>query len=267
MLTKPQVFYDNTFKQALGYQNPFYLKKAQWIKPTLYDGSVIFKEHNVISVIDEEETLILEEDSRSKMLTKQNDPISKKHKVNISPINYLELNALSGDFEKRFVLQQELSTKQMFWLQNSNPNFDEPNTSSTLVKIKVPRELPKVSLVNTSLKKLKHHLASFDNVVKVRTTPDAITKGSWGFEHTKAVSLNEIIPFLKTLKDTFNNFDKCLLDEVTEVQTIFKLIKAALEQCLLETASPIKRDAVTTKPKTASLDITMASEYTTQPII
>ncbi|GJR72858.1 hypothetical protein Tco_0085223, partial [Tanacetum coccineum] len=28
MLTKPQVFYDDTHKQALGYQNPFHLKKA-----------------------------------------------------------------------------------------------------------------------------------------------------------------------------------------------------------------------------------------------
>ncbi|GJS57642.1 hypothetical protein Tco_0652426 [Tanacetum coccineum] len=28
MLTKPQVFYDNNLKQALGFQNPFYLKKA-----------------------------------------------------------------------------------------------------------------------------------------------------------------------------------------------------------------------------------------------
>ncbi|GJW47941.1 retrovirus-related pol polyprotein from transposon TNT 1-94 [Tanacetum coccineum] len=29
MLTKPQVFYDNNLKQALGFQNSFYLKKAQ----------------------------------------------------------------------------------------------------------------------------------------------------------------------------------------------------------------------------------------------
>ncbi|GJU31621.1 hypothetical protein Tco_1175210 [Tanacetum coccineum] len=34
MLIKPQAFYNNTHKQALGYQNPFYLKKAQRIKPT-----------------------------------------------------------------------------------------------------------------------------------------------------------------------------------------------------------------------------------------
>nr|GEZ27014.1 hypothetical protein [Tanacetum cinerariifolium] len=41
MLTKPQGFYDNIHKQVLGYPNPFYLKKAQQIKPTLYDAFVI----------------------------------------------------------------------------------------------------------------------------------------------------------------------------------------------------------------------------------
>ncbi|GJU66912.1 hypothetical protein Tco_1253171 [Tanacetum coccineum] len=38
MLTKPQFFYDNTTKQALGFQNPFYLKKAQQLEPMLYVG-------------------------------------------------------------------------------------------------------------------------------------------------------------------------------------------------------------------------------------
>nr|GEV23677.1 hypothetical protein [Tanacetum cinerariifolium] len=45
-------------------------------------------------------------------------------------------------------------------------------------KVEVPKELPKVSMVNTSLKKLKHHLASFDMVVKERTTATAITEGT-----------------------------------------------------------------------------------------
>ncbi|GKC16833.1 hypothetical protein Tco_1013615 [Tanacetum coccineum] len=48
MLMKPQVLYDNNLKQALGFQNPFYLKKSQQIRPMLYDGSVIAKETNVI---------------------------------------------------------------------------------------------------------------------------------------------------------------------------------------------------------------------------
>ncbi|GJR45481.1 hypothetical protein Tco_1313584 [Tanacetum coccineum] len=49
MLTKPQVFYDNNLKQALGFQNPFYLKKAQQIRLILYDGTVIAKETNCAS--------------------------------------------------------------------------------------------------------------------------------------------------------------------------------------------------------------------------
>ncbi|GJT89862.1 retrovirus-related pol polyprotein from transposon TNT 1-94 [Tanacetum coccineum] len=36
-----QFFYDRTTKQALGFQNPFYLKKAQQLEPKLYKGNVI----------------------------------------------------------------------------------------------------------------------------------------------------------------------------------------------------------------------------------
>ncbi|GJV04016.1 hypothetical protein Tco_1337585 [Tanacetum coccineum] len=43
MLTKPQFFYDHTTKQALGFQNPFYLKKAQQLEPKLYVGDIIEK--------------------------------------------------------------------------------------------------------------------------------------------------------------------------------------------------------------------------------
>ncbi|GKD42199.1 hypothetical protein Tco_1266844 [Tanacetum coccineum] len=144
MLTKPQVFYDDTHKQALGYQNPFYLKKAQRIKPTLYDGSVISRKHDVIPMTDEEETLILEEVSRSKMLAKQNDPISKEKKINTTLINYVELNHLFKDFGKHYVPQQELSAEQAFWLQTSDHNTDQSKISPA--KIEAPKELPKCSV-------------------------------------------------------------------------------------------------------------------------
>ncbi|GJR53835.1 integrase, catalytic region, zinc finger, CCHC-type containing protein [Tanacetum coccineum] len=162
MITKPQVFYDNNLKQTLGFQNPFYLKKAQQIRPMLYDGNVITKETNVISIPDLEETLMLEEESRSKMLLKQSDPIILEKKVNIKPVNYDVLNQLSEDFGKRLVPQQELSAEQAFCF--SNPSTDSSDASP--IKVDVPSELPKVSLVNASLKKLKFHLIQFDSVVK-----------------------------------------------------------------------------------------------------
>ncbi|GKC33989.1 hypothetical protein Tco_1046373 [Tanacetum coccineum] len=178
MLTKPQFFYDHTTKQALGFQNPFYLKKAQQLEPKLYVGDIIEKT-NPIVIPDSEETLILAEKSCSKMLLKQKDPMMLEKKVNTTPVDYATLNQLYKDFETRFVPQTELSAEQAFWSQNS-ANSPEPILSSRATIVKVPTELPKVSMVNTSLKKLKHHLASFDMVVKERTTPTSITKGSWG---------------------------------------------------------------------------------------
>ncbi|GJT99961.1 retrovirus-related pol polyprotein from transposon TNT 1-94 [Tanacetum coccineum] len=100
--------------------------------------------------------------------------------------------------------------------------------------MEAPSELPMVSLVNKSLKKLKYQLANLDKVVKKRTTSDAITAGAWGFEHTKACFVTEIIPFLKVLKDTFNAFDKTLLDEITKVQTVFNQMEAAVDQCSVD---------------------------------
>ncbi|GJT64548.1 hypothetical protein Tco_1016028 [Tanacetum coccineum] len=65
---------------------------------TLTRKFIIAKEHAVISVTDDEETLILEEESRSKMLDKQNDPISVEKKIKISPIDSSKLNKIKEDF-------------------------------------------------------------------------------------------------------------------------------------------------------------------------
>ncbi|GJS22760.1 hypothetical protein Tco_0451392 [Tanacetum coccineum] len=113
-------------------------------------------------------------------------------------------------------------------------NSSYPNPSCRPTKVEVPKELPKVSMVNTSLKKLKHHLAGFDVVVKERTTATTITEGSWGFEHTKACFRDEILPFVKALKDLFNTLDQYLIDELSEVQNVFHYMEQALEQHRLE---------------------------------
>nr|GEW28487.1 retrovirus-related Pol polyprotein from transposon TNT 1-94 [Tanacetum cinerariifolium] len=82
------------------------------------ESNVIAKENNVIFVIDDEDTLILEEESRSKMLEKEKDPILIEKKVNIAPINYSKLNNLKEDFVK----------------------------SHTPVRVEAPSELPKCSI-------------------------------------------------------------------------------------------------------------------------
>nr|GEY53149.1 hypothetical protein [Tanacetum cinerariifolium] len=100
-------------------------------------------------------------------------------------------------------------------------------------------------MVNSCLKKLKYHLASFDIVVKERTTTTAITEGTWGFEHTKACFRDDIIPFVKNLKELFTSFDQYLIDEVSEVQKIFKQMEMAVEQhCAEKTEFQTKMENV-----------------------
>ncbi|GJU33144.1 integrase, catalytic region, zinc finger, CCHC-type containing protein [Tanacetum coccineum] len=208
--------------------------KAQQSKPKLYVGDIIVQT-NPIVIPDSEETLALAEESRSKMLLKHKDNmmLEKKKQVDTTPIDYAALNQLYKDFPTRFVPQTELSVEQAFWSQNS-VNSSEPTLSIRPTNVEVPKELPKVSMVNTSLKKLKHHLANFDVVVKERTTPTAITEGSWGFEHTKACFRDEIIPFVKALKDLFSTFNQHLVDELSEVQNVFYQMEQAVEQHRIE---------------------------------
>ncbi|GKE93180.1 hypothetical protein Tco_1574275, partial [Tanacetum coccineum] len=69
-------------------------------------------------------------------------------------------------------------TKPQFFYYHTTKQALDPTLSNRHTKVEVPKELPKVSIINTSLKKLKHHLAGFDVVVKERTTTIAIIEGS-----------------------------------------------------------------------------------------
>nr|GFC67554.1 hypothetical protein [Tanacetum cinerariifolium] len=192
-------------------------KKAQQLKPNLYDGSIIGKS-DLIVVPDSENSLLHAEESRSKMIAKQND---------------LQL------IEKK----TESYAEQAFWSQYS-VQTNEPSHSGTTI-VEVSKELPKVSMVNSCLKRLKFHLARFDIVVKERTTATAITKGTWGFEHTKACFHDDVIPFVKNLKELFTSFDQYLIDEVSGVQKIFNQMEMAVEQnCAAKTKFQSKMETI-----------------------
>nr|GFB03627.1 hypothetical protein [Tanacetum cinerariifolium] len=137
MLTKPQVFYNHSTRQALGFQNLCYLKQAHQLKRKLYDGRIIEKSDAVV-IPDTKETLMLAEESRLKMIEKQNDPQMTEKKVITKPIDYAILNQLSTDFETRFVPWIELSTEQAFWSQYL-VQTDEPNLSARTTIVEVPK--------------------------------------------------------------------------------------------------------------------------------
>ncbi|GKC50743.1 retrovirus-related pol polyprotein from transposon TNT 1-94 [Tanacetum coccineum] len=74
MMTKSKICYDHSTKQALGFEKPFYLKRARESMPKLYDGNTILK-MDAIVIHDSDETLMLRDETRSKMLSKEQDPM------------------------------------------------------------------------------------------------------------------------------------------------------------------------------------------------
>nr|GEY71669.1 hypothetical protein [Tanacetum cinerariifolium] len=76
--------------------------------------------------------------------------------------------------KKRYPLTNEILEKMLSWRLDDETKNPSPSCRPT--KVEVPKELPKVSMVNTSLKKVKHHLAGFNVVVKERTMTTAITE-------------------------------------------------------------------------------------------
>ncbi|GJW48275.1 putative ribonuclease H-like domain-containing protein [Tanacetum coccineum] len=119
-LTKPQFSYDNTTKQALGFQNPFYLKKARQLEPMLYVGDIIPKT-NPIVIPDSEETLTLaEENTRSLIETTNVEVPTELPKIKQVPresmchkeVNKMRINLLSGNIDKDKIKQdlEEIET-------------------------------------------------------------------------------------------------------------------------------------------------------------
>ncbi|GJZ64838.1 retrovirus-related pol polyprotein from transposon TNT 1-94 [Tanacetum coccineum] len=133
---------------------------------------------------------------------------------------------LSGADNRPPMLDKDLWTPPI--LETLSSSYNNPQLHQT---VSPSLEVDRIACLNKAMTFLTAVASSrFDNVVKIRTTPDARTEGEWGFEHTKAVFNKEIIPFLKSLKDIFNVFDKDLLNEIIEVQTVFDQMDATVQQ-------------------------------------
>nr|GEY40220.1 hypothetical protein [Tanacetum cinerariifolium] len=197
----------------------------------------VYNPDNVIHNVIDQDVQAMSISKQLNIMNQSDTEITKKESLEQM------VTLLKNDFQKeesRYIdrelpleKQTELSAEQAFWSQNFG-NSKESNLSTSTTIVEVPKELPKVSMANLSLKKLKFHLASFDMVVKERTIATAITEGTWGFEHIKACFRDEIIPFVKALKELFNSFDQFFIDELTKVQNFFNKMEQAVEQHCVE---------------------------------
>nr|GEW30377.1 uncharacterized mitochondrial protein AtMg00810-like [Tanacetum cinerariifolium] len=104
--------------------------------------ALILSKTNAVVIRDSEETLMLAEESHSKILLKQKDLMTSEKKANTKPVDYAVLNQLSQDFETQFVPQTALSIEQAFWSQNSmNSKEPTPFARPTQVEVGISHEI------------------------------------------------------------------------------------------------------------------------------
>nr|GEU48160.1 hypothetical protein [Tanacetum cinerariifolium] len=127
-------------------------EKAQQLKPKLYDGNVIEKTSAIV-ISDSEETLMLAEESCSKMLLKQKDPMMLEKKVNTTPVDYDVIRVKSftsasglqpsGNTKKDKIQRPPRSTRKN--KVKAHPRFRIDSESLNKVSVLVVLDLSKVA--------------------------------------------------------------------------------------------------------------------------
>ncbi|GJX99368.1 retrovirus-related pol polyprotein from transposon TNT 1-94 [Tanacetum coccineum] len=197
-------------------------------KESLFKTFTIFKNES-----KEKENKYLENEIDLEKKIKELDNIV--YKVGQSAKTVYMLTKPQAFYDNTHKQALELSAEQAFWFHTLNPTIEPSYTPPIIVD--VPSELPKVSLVNGSLKKLKFHLTQFDSVVKKRTTPSALEEDKDKTicklkdtskslrENTKTENVNhdkwEIEPINKDLENSVANLlyeNERLCNEINHVK-------------------------------------------------
>ncbi|GJU39797.1 hypothetical protein Tco_1192754 [Tanacetum coccineum] len=132
------------------------------IEPKLYDGNVI-KSTSAIVIPDSEETLMLAEESRSKMLLKQHDQMVLEKKVNTTPVDYAVLNQENVQKDNSVSNLSALNFDQYFKLNELKAQSQEKDIairklkerikslSGNMNKDKVKKDIEEIETINIEL--------------------------------------------------------------------------------------------------------------------
>ncbi|GJY47847.1 putative reverse transcriptase domain-containing protein [Tanacetum coccineum] len=81
---------------------------------------------------------------------------------------------------------------------------------------------------------MRSHINDFENMVIVHTKVTSENAGSWGFEHVRKPFEKDVKPFINTLKEYFQTFDKGLTKEVIDMRDVFNQMETEVAKCSVE---------------------------------
>ncbi|GKB94591.1 retrovirus-related pol polyprotein from transposon TNT 1-94 [Tanacetum coccineum] len=218
------------------------------------------KKHDVLSVMDAEETLMLAEESRLKMNAKQNDPVAKEKKVNIAPINYVALNKLSEHFIKHFVPKKQLSVEQSFWLPISKTVSEKPSVQPEPVQKDIPQrkyfEIEKKELFIENDRHLEHIIcqdvmciamhADFENNCVLLANDNNLAyaemEQSYIYEYSRCLELEDAREFRKFFE--INELKAQLQAKNTRISNLKNHIKELKEKSVADCIESVTKSKV-----------------------
>ncbi|GJR71938.1 hypothetical protein Tco_0084303 [Tanacetum coccineum] len=218
---KPDSFYHTEQKMALGYQNPFYLKKAQKKQQSLYNGTILLDKHDPPVVYDSEETLQLAQESRLKM---------KQLNKEIKPTNYVKINQLS----EVFVSQKAKSREELYFLNTSK-------TASVSYSVFKPISIPddefsdntsSPSVARKFLNEVKGTIVNLQRVVKQKMIIDINNWSSAVHQEFQKILKDEIALIINQVDARIQNFEIQFLKGAAKFVRDFKSLAKEADESL-----------------------------------
>nr|GEV87787.1 integrase, catalytic region, zinc finger, CCHC-type, peptidase aspartic, catalytic [Tanacetum cinerariifolium] len=124
----------------------------------------------------------------------------------------------------KVALMANLSHYSSDVLAKNSINSLDPSPSCTPTRVEVPKELPKVSMVNTSLKKLKNYLASFDVVSKKEPRPQLSLRAHGGCRITSfRVKKTFEVKMNQVLNENERLLEQVINKEIVNIVVIFSV--------------------------------------------
>nr|GEV61569.1 hypothetical protein [Tanacetum cinerariifolium] len=200
-------------------------QKAQQLEPKLYDGNVI-KNTYAIVIPDSKETLILAEESRSKMLLKQQDnSVSNQSALNFD--QYFDLNKLKAQSQEKDTvirkLKEENVKKDIDEIETINIELEhrvKPSTSASGSQPSGNTKKDKIQRTpsSTQKNKVESHPRTVNSSLKNENCV-VEPKGTTNVQHSKLNVNFELICVKCNGCMLYDNHDLCVLNFINDVNS------------------------------------------------
>nr|GEU86510.1 retrovirus-related Pol polyprotein from transposon TNT 1-94 [Tanacetum cinerariifolium] len=230
MLCRPNPYYNELNKVAIGYKNPLCYTRTKQVHPALYNGHEIIKDSHVPAIAhNTEDTLEIAKITKRKMNDKMKNPECVTHKVKIAPHDYSKENFLATFTPQKQLTPEKHDEIERKNLLIANDNLIVECLSKEVFFVATNSELnvarfTKMHVANTIVKaRYLEHKAELSNL-RDKSHNDTHDELVNRFSNLKVHHLNLKLKY-QNLKDSFGNNPPTLDKDTLDFDSVFVIGK------------------------------------------